>query len=235
MLLVDEELADELLFWEVVLLVDAELAVEIVLIAVKDELPFEEFVLLLDEELAVEDVLIAVTVELLLVDEELAIEDVLIAVKVELLFEDSVLLIGEELAVEDVLIAVEDELLFEMLLVGDTVLFELALAIGLVLYTFKRFGPPQYSDPSPLQVIEHPSDAITEPAFKLFPQKPMQISIPAYNPGDRNTHILDCTQHPSLCSPYKTSSTVRLSLCWRPCSYQTVPDCSSPLCSNSGN
>jgi len=172
-------------------------------------------------------------VVVLLVDAELLLIVVPVAAD-ELLFWDVVLLVNKEPAVEIVLVAT-DEVLFEILLVVDRVLLELALAIGLVLYRFRRFGPPQYSDPSPLQVIEHPSDATTEPAFKLFPQKPMQIIIPVYISDDGNTYIPDCTRHPSLCSLYRMSNTVRPSLYWPPYSWQTVPDCSSLLCSNSGN
>ena len=92
-------------------------------------------------------------------------------VKDEVLFWGVMLLIDEELGVAVVLNAVELELLFMVLLVGERVLLQLALAIELVLYRFKRFGPPQYSDPSPLQVIEQPlTSATTEPVLIVFPQ-----------------------------------------------------------------
>ena len=81
----------------------------------------------------------------------------------------------------------EGVLVFDMVVFVGRVLLELALAIGLVLYTFRRFGPPQYSDPSPLQAIEHPLFATTEPAFRLLPQKPKQVSkltVNFFPPGE---------------------------------------------------
>jgi len=65
------------------------------------------------------------------VEEELLLNVVLVAADEVLLF-DIVLLVDKEPAVEIVLVAA-DEVLFEILLVVDRVLLELALASGLVL------------------------------------------------------------------------------------------------------